>query len=305
MQGTSSRRPVHTLAGSTDRSSAAGAPHARTARACSETHLGAERPSASNVERRKPTVPVPAARITPEAYDAVLFDLDGVLTRTAKVHAACWKRMFDAFLEKRARESREPFRAFDIATEYTRYVDGKLRYDGVRSFLESRGITLPEGTPEDPPSAETVCGLGNRKNELIHEVLASEGVEVYDSSVAWVRQLRDAGVRTAVVSASRNCEAVLRTAGIGELFDVRVDGVVAARLGLAGKPAPDTFLEAARALGAAPARTVVVEDAVSGVQAGVAGGFGLVIGVDRTHHPGALRAAGAHIVVEDLAVLLA
>jgi beta-phosphoglucomutase family hydrolase len=237
-------------------------------------------------------------------FDAVLFDLDGVLTATAKLHATCWKKMFDEYLQQRAAATGEPFQPFEIATDYKQYVDGKLRYDGVRGFLESRSINLPWGDPEDPPDRETVCGLGNRKNELIQEALATGGVEVFESSIALVRQLRDAGIKTAVVSASKNCEAILRAAGIADLFDTRVDGIVAARLELPGKPAPDTFLEAARQLGAEPERAVVVEDAVSGVQAGRAGGFGLVVGVDRKGDPEALRNNGADVVVADLSELL-
>jgi alpha,alpha-trehalase len=243
--------------------------------------------------------------ITPERYDAVLFDLDGVLTDTARVHAACWKRMFDAFLERSAERSGEPFRPFDPDGDYRHYVDGKPRYEGVRDFLASRGIELPEGDPADPPGRETLCGLGNRKNELIGEALASEGVEVYQGSVELVRRLRARGLRTAVVSSSKNCAAILAAAGIAELFELRLDGEVAARQDLAGKPAPDTFLRAARLLGVEPARAVVVEDAISGVQAGRAGGFGLVVGVDRHGDAGALRANGADVVVGDLGELLA
>jgi beta-phosphoglucomutase family hydrolase len=243
-------------------------------------------------------------RQIPDRFDAVLFDLDGVLTATAKLHATCWKKMFDEYLLERAATTGETFQPFEIATDYKRYVDGKLRYDGVRAFLESRGIDLPWGDPEDPPDRATICGLGNRKNELIQDFLASGSVEVFESSVAVVRQLRGAGIRTAVVSASKNCQAILEAAGIVDLFDVRVDGVVAAQLQLPGKPAPDTFLEAARQLGVAPERAVVVEDAVSGVQAGRAGGFGLVIGVDRKGDPEALRNNGADVVVTDLGELL-
>jgi beta-phosphoglucomutase family hydrolase len=242
--------------------------------------------------------------VTPERFDAVLFDLDGVLTDTAKVHAACWKKMFDEFLRKRSTQTGEAFRPFDSDTDYKRYVDGKLRYEGVRSFLQSRGIHLPYGDPSDPASHETICGLGNRKNELIQEVLATEGVEVYERSLPFVRHLRSVGMRTAIVSASRNCPAVLAAAGIADLFDVRVDGEVASRLHLAGKPAPDTFLEAARQLGVEPARAVVVEDAISGVQAGRAGQFGLVIGVARKGEADALRENGADVVVADLSELL-
>lgn len=246
----------------------------------------------------------PHPSITPDRFDAVLFDLDGVLTSTAKIHSSCWKTMFDDFLRHRAAERKEPFQPFGIDTDYKRYVDGKLRYEGVRSFLTSRNISLTEGTPEDPPSVETICGLGNRKDELVKAAINQGEVEAYPGSVALVRRLRERGIRTAVVSSSNNCEHVLRAAGIFDLFELRVDGVVASKLGLPGKPAPDTFLEAARMLGVSPPRTVVVEDALAGVQAGRAGGFGLVVGVDREGSGEALRTAGANIVVTDLAELL-
>jgi beta-phosphoglucomutase family hydrolase len=246
----------------------------------------------------------PRQSITPDRFDAVLFDLDGVLTSTAKIHSSCWKTMFDAFLRHRATERKEPFQPFGIDTDYKRYVDGKLRYEGVRSFLASRNITLAEGTPEDPPTVETVCGLGNRKDELVKAAIEKGEVESYPGSVALVRHLREQGTRTAVVSSSNNCEQVLRAAGIFDLFELRVDGVVASKLGLPGKPAPDTFLEAARMLGISPARAVVVEDALAGVQAGRAGGFGLVIGVDREGSGDVLRTSGADVVVTDLAELL-
>ena len=246
----------------------------------------------------------PCPPLTSEYFDAVLFDLDGVLTDTAKLHADCWKRMFDEFLRRRSAKRGEPFTPFDADADYKAYVDGKPRYEGVRSFLEARLMELPYGHPDDPSARETICGLGNRKNELIQEVLATEGVELYASSVELVRYLRQVGIRTAVVSSSRNCEAVLAAAGIGHLFDARVDGMTAARDGLAGKPAPDTFLAATRCLGASPARTAVVEDALSGVQAGRAGGFGLVIGVARHGDGGALRRSGADTVVADLEELL-
>ncbi|NNC93273.1 MAG: beta-phosphoglucomutase family hydrolase [Acidimicrobiia bacterium] len=242
--------------------------------------------------------------VSRELFDAVLFDLDGVLTATARLHAACWKKMFDEYLAERSGGPGAPFEAFEIATDYKRYVDGKLRYDGVQSFLQSRDIALPWGDPDDPPNRETVCGLGNRKNELIGELLDTDGVDTYESSITWLRQLRQAGFATAVVSASKNCERVLHAAGIADLFDTRVDGVVAAATGLAGKPAPDTFLEGARRLGVDVERAVVVEDAVSGVQAGKAGGFGLVIGVDRAGDPDALRDGGADLVVADLGELI-
>jgi alpha,alpha-trehalase len=238
--------------------------------------------------------------LTRERFDAVLFDLDGVLTDTARVHALCWKRMFDEFLKRRG----EDYRPFDLNEDYRRHVDGKPRYEGVRDFLASRGIELPMGDPSEPPGWGTVSGLGNRKNELINENLAAEGVDVYEKSVVLVRRLLDQGFRTAVVSSSKNCEAILKAADISDLFEVRVDGVVAAREHLAGKPAPDTFLRAAGLLDSEPRRAVVVEDAISGVQAGRAGGFGLVIGVDRHDDAEALRAGGADVVVADLGEFL-
>lgn len=236
--------------------------------------------------------------------DAVLFDLDGVLTATARIHARCWKRMFDEYLRARAARRGEPFEPFDTERDYLPYVDGKPRYDGVQSFLASRGIELPWGDPSDTPNRETVCGLGNQKNLLFNEALAEERPEVYAGAVAYVCHLRDRGVKTAVVTASKNATAVLRAAGIEQLFDAQLDGVVAAELGLAGKPAPDTFLEAARRLAVEPGCAAVVEDAVSGVQAGRAGGFGLVIGVDRGGNAAALAANGADIVVRDVGELL-
>ncbi|MGQ4807585.1 hypothetical protein NKDENANG_00939 [Candidatus Entotheonellaceae bacterium PAL068K] len=242
--------------------------------------------------------------ITRDRFDAVLFDLDGVLTETATVHAAAWKKMFDAFLQQRAVATNTPFQPFDINPDYQRYVDGKPRYEGVRSFLESRGIDLPHGDPDEPPNHDTICGLGNRKNVLVNEVLATEGAEAYDGSVAWVRHLRRQGIKTAVVSSSQNCKAILQAAGIAALFEVRIDGDVAARLHLAGKPAPDTFLKAAARLGVDPKRAVVVEDALAGVQAGRTGGFGLVIGVNRQADAEALRQWGADVVVNDLGDLL-
>jgi len=242
--------------------------------------------------------------ITLDQLDAVLFDLDGVLTATARIHARCWKRMFDEYLMRRAERSGTSYEPFDVERDYLPYVDGKPRYDGVHSFLASRGIELPWGDPADPPETATVCGLGNRKNELFNEVLREERPQVFERAIRYVRRLRERGVKTAVVTASKNAAAVLRAAGIDELFDVQMDGVVAAELGLAGKPEPDTFLEAARRLGVEPARAAVVEDAISGVQAGRAGGFGLVVGVDRTGNAEALTANGADIVVRDAGDLL-
>ncbi|HEV7861075.1 MAG TPA: beta-phosphoglucomutase family hydrolase [Acidimicrobiia bacterium] len=239
----------------------------------------------------------------PDGIRAGLFDLDGVLTRTATVHAAAWKEMFDDFLRRRAQETGEPFVPFDAHADYDRFVDGKKRADGVRSFLASRGIDLPDGDPDDPAGAATVHGLGNRKNELVLAKLAG-GVDVYPGSVRYVEAARDAGLRRAVVSSSANTETVLKVTGLADLFEVVVDGVVAAREGLPGKPAPDMFLAAARALDVAPPEAAVFEDALAGVEAGRAGGFGFVVGVDRTGQAEELRRHGADIVVADLADLL-
>ena len=240
----------------------------------------------------------------PEAITACLFDLDGVLTQTAKIHAAAWKQMFDGFLREWADRTGAPFHPFDRPTDYDEYVDGKPRLDGVRSFLESRGIELPLGSAADPPEAETVHGLGTRKNELVLELIREQGVEPYEGSVRFVEAVREQGLRRAVVSASTNCRDVLVAAGIEHLFETRIDGVVAEREGLAGKPAPDTFLAAARAFGVEPAHAAVFEDALAGVEAGRAGAFGWVVGVDRTGHAEALERRGADVVVQDLAELL-
>lgn len=242
--------------------------------------------------------------ITRDKFDAVLFDLDGVLTATAKVHATCWKKMFDEYLQSRASRTGEPFQPFEITTDYRFYVDGKPRFDGVRDFLQSRGIELPEGTPNDPPQTETVCGLGNRKNEMINAVIESDGVEAYEGSLALVRQIRREGIKVAVVTSSQNCDAVLKAAGIANIFTVRVDGNIIHDQNLSGKPAPDGFLAAAKSLGVDPKRAVVVEDAISGVQAGRDGGFGLVIGIARKGDSEELRQHGADIVVKDLGELL-
>jgi beta-phosphoglucomutase family hydrolase len=241
----------------------------------------------------------------PDAVSACLFDLDGVLTQTAKVHAAAWKEMFDAYLRERAARTGERFVPFDAVGEYDQYVDGKPRYEGVQSFLASRGIELPRGEPEDPPQAETVDGLGNRKNEIVLRLIRERGVEPYEGSVKYVRAARDAGLRRAVVSSSTNCHDVLVAAGIEDLFEVRIDGVVAEREHLHGKPAPDTFLAGARALGVEPAQAAVFEDALAGVAAGRAGHFGFVVGVDRVGQADALREHGADVVVSDLSELLA
>ena len=234
-------------------------------------------------------------------YDAVLFDLDGVLTKTAQVHAAAWKRLFDGFLEPRAAKAGKPFVPFDIDADYLRYVDGKSRSDGVAAFLESRGIKLPIGSPGDGSEVQSVHSLGNLKDQYFLDDLKRDGVETYEAAIDLVRELRAEEIKTAVVSSSNNCAAVLEAAGISNLFDARVDGKDITALELHGKPAPDAFLEAARRVGAEPARAVVVEDAIAGVEAGRAGRFGCVIGVDRHEQAQALRDGGADVVVTDLA----
>jgi Cof subfamily protein (haloacid dehalogenase superfamily)/beta-phosphoglucomutase family hydrolase len=240
----------------------------------------------------------------PASTRACLFDLDGVLTQTAKVHAAAWKAAFDEFLRARASASAAPFVPFDAVRDYDEYVDGRPRSDGVRSFLASRDIHLPEGDEHDPPTAETIAGLGNRKNDLFMRLLHSEPVATYEGSVRYVRAVKSRGFKTAVVSSSKHCREVLDSAGISDLFDVDIDGVVADRDHLAGKPAPDTYLAAARALAVEPARAAVFEDALAGVEAGRAGHFGCVIGVDRAGQATLLRQHGANVVVSDLAALL-
>jgi beta-phosphoglucomutase family hydrolase len=234
----------------------------------------------------------------PDAIRVCLFDLDGVLTKTATVHFAAWKRTFDEYLQEHEPGS-EPFSQLD----YNRYVDGKHRADGVRGFLASRGITLPEGSPGDPPDAATVQGIATRKNALVLQELDENGVEVYPGSVDYLRAVKQAGLSTAVVTASANGEHVIKAGGFADLVDARVDGVVAARDHLRGKPEPDTFLAGARAFGVEPAQAVVFEDAISGVQAGRAGNFGYVVGVDRVGQADALRDAGADVVVQDLSEL--
>ena len=260
-------------------------------------------PSAAAVARSL-SRPGSKRAITHEQYDAVLFDLDGVITDTASIHALCWKQMFDEYLQERARQSGEAFRPFDLASDYRLYVDGKPRFDGVRDFLASRGIRLPEGSPDDAPQAETVGGLGNRKNDLVNAVIEDKGVEAYKGSVELIHQLRRQGFKIAVVTSSQNCRAVLKAAKLDEAFDVLVDGNTIHAQRLAGKPAPDTFLMAAKLLGAEPARTVVIEDAISGVQAGSNGNFGLVIGVARKGNVEELRSNGADLVVNDLGDLV-
>jgi beta-phosphoglucomutase family hydrolase len=239
----------------------------------------------------------------PDRVRGCLFDLDGVLTKTALVHDAAWKEMFDDFLDARAERTGQPFVAFDPVRDYDEYVDGRPRAEGTRSFLASRGIELPEGKPGDPPEAETIGGLSNRKNELVLRRIRADGVQVYEGSVQYVRAVRDAGLRRAVVTSSANGAEVLAAAGLSDLFDARIDGIVAEREHLRGKPAPDTFLAGARALGLEPAEAAVFEDALAGVEAGRAGGFGLVVGVDRVGQAAQLAEHGADIVVADLAEL--
>ncbi|WP_213453061.1 HAD family hydrolase [Rhizomonospora bruguierae] len=240
----------------------------------------------------------------PPGVTACLFDMDGVLTQTAIVHNAAWTETFDAYLRKRSEDTNEPFRPFDPVRDYHDYVDGRARADGVRTFLASRGITLPEGSPDDPPEADTVNGLGNRKNVIVVRRIREEGVQVFDGSVAYLRAATAAGLSCAVVSASANTPDVLRVTGLDQLITTRVDGIVARELKLPGKPAPDTFLEGARRLGVRPEQAAVFEDAQSGVAAGRAGNFGYVIGVDRVGQAEELKRHGADIVVNDLSELL-
>jgi beta-phosphoglucomutase family hydrolase len=240
----------------------------------------------------------------PPGVSACLFDLDGVLTRTASVHAAAWKQMFDGFLQEWASRTGQELVPFDAGADYDNYVDGRPRLDGTRGFLQSRGIDLPEGSPDDPPGALTVHGLSNQKNELVLRMLREGGVEVYESSVRYVQAVRDAGLRTAVVSSSANTAEVLDAAGISHQFDARIDGIVAAERHLTGKPAPDTFLAGAAAVGVGPESAAVFEDALAGVEAGRAGGFALVVGVDRVGQAEELRRHGADVVVSDLSELL-
>ncbi|MER7845421.1 beta-phosphoglucomutase family hydrolase [Kitasatospora sp. NPDC096077] len=240
----------------------------------------------------------------PDDIRAFLFDLDGVLTQTATVHAAAWKDTFDAFLRAEAARTGGQFTPFDAVTDYDAYVDGRPRLDGTRSFLRSRGIDLPEGTEDDPPNARTVQGISRAKNDTVLRLIREQGVRPYEGSVAYVHRLRALGLPGAVVSSSANCRDVLRSAGILDLFEVIVDGVVAKQQALPGKPAPDTYLYAARALGVEPAHAAVFEDALAGVASGRAGGFGAVVGVNRTGQAAELRRDGATVVVDDLAELL-
>jgi beta-phosphoglucomutase family hydrolase len=240
----------------------------------------------------------------PDSISALLFDLDGVLTETAKVHAQAWARAFDELLRERAEKEGAELVPFDRVRDYDEYVDGKPRYDGVRSFVASRGIRLPEGEKDDPPGLGSIQAVGNLKNEIVRELIEKQGVAAYEGSKRYLEAVREAGLARAVVSSSANCRAVLRSGGIADYFETVVDGVLAEREGLAGKPAPDTFLAGAKMLGVAPARAVVFEDALAGVKAGHDGRFGYVVGVDRAGQARELREHGADVVVEDLAELL-
>jgi beta-phosphoglucomutase family hydrolase len=240
----------------------------------------------------------------PDKVRACLFDLDGVLTDTASVHKKAWKAMFDSYLRDRAKRTGEQFVPFDIDADYLTYIDGKKREDGVRSFLAARGITLPEGDPDDNPSAETVHGLGNRKNELFQQTIHEDGVKVFDGSRRYLEAVSAAGLAVAVVSSSANTREVLKVTGLNEFVQQRVDGVTMREEHIAGKPAPDSFLRAAEALGVTPAEAAVFEDALAGVEAGRRGHFGCVVGVDRVGQGEALRRNGADVVVTDLAGLL-
>lgn len=242
--------------------------------------------------------PRPLPRSQP--VKAVLFDLDGVITETANVHAAAWKRVFDEYLESRAKEPDERTRAFDADRDYREFVDGKPRHEGAASFLQSRGISLPFGSEADPPESETVCGLANRKNRYFHDWLDHHAVKAFPGAVTLIRALRRAGVKTAVFSASRNAGAVLRSAGVLDLFDAIITGDAADDLDLPGKPDPAILLEAAARLAVSPADAAVFEDAIAGIEAGIRGGFATVIGVDRAGNAEALRRAGAHVVVHHL-----
>ena len=240
----------------------------------------------------------------PDDIEACLFDLDGVLTKTAKVHAAAWKEMFDGYLRGRADRTGEPFVPFDAGADYDEYVDGKPRYDGVKSFLASRSIDLPQGSPSDDPATESIDGLGNRKNDLVLKIIHDEGVKPYPGSVEYVNAVRDAGLGTACVSSSANAGEVLEAAGVRALFEAVVDGRVVEEDGLKGKPAPDTYVKGAEEVGVKASEAAVFEDALSGVEAGRKGNFGYVVGVDRTGQADALKQHGADVVVKDLGELL-
>jgi alpha,alpha-trehalase len=236
-------------------------------------------------------------------FKAAILDMDGVVTSSRQAHAAAWKRMFDEYLRKHAREHGGEFKPFDDGVDYNRYVDGKPRYDGARSFLESRGISLPYGSPDDQPGKETVCGLGNLKNRYFQEYLEKNGMEPFHSTVDFVHKMQDRKMSVAVISSSRNAKKVLEAAGVRDLFQAIVDGEYMSERNLEGKPEPDIFLEAAKNLNVSPDRAIVIEDAISGVKAGKAGGFGLVIGIDRSGNNPELKDHGADIVVSDLSEL--
>ncbi len=239
-------------------------------------------------------------QLSAKKFEAAIFDLDGVITQSEKAHAAAWKEMFDLYLSKYGKRLGKHYDPFDIGRDYAAYVDGKLRYEGVKSFLESRGIHLPYGSSEDAPKKETVCGLGNWKNQLFQKHLKREGVEVYASSVALIRELREMGFKIAVVSSSKNCSEIVKRTKIGYLFDVQVDGIMAEKLKFKGKPDPDVFLYTAKKLRVSPEKTVVFEDSFAGVNAGHKGHFGCVIGIDRRGHAKDLKQHGADIVLADL-----
>ncbi|MHA6249158.1 beta-phosphoglucomutase family hydrolase [Pontibacter sp. CAU 1760] len=229
---------------------------------------------------------------------ALILDMDGVITQTARLHAAAWKKMFDAYLRQRGQQDAKNYAPLEIATDYRQHIDGIPRYDGVRNFLQSRGILLPEGTAADTPDMETVAGLGNRKNEFFQELMQAQGVEVYPDTLAFLKKRKAEGYRLAVISASKNCRSILAAAGVADMFEVRVDGQVAVERNLKGKPAPDVFIEAARQLGVPVGKTAIFEDAISGVQAGRAGGFALVVGIDRTNQEKELIENGAELALQ-------
>ena len=249
-------------------------------------------------------VPTEISRPNLADFEAILFDLDGVITKTAVLHAVAWKQLFDEYLKTVAERKGSTYKPFDIEEDYRLYVDGKSRYDGVKDFLASRGLTLPWGSPHDGPDKETIYGLGKKKDGYFKAALRDNGVVVYPGTVQYLRGAKTAGLKTAVVSSSHHCREVLAAAGLTQLFEASIDGHEIDRLHLPGKPAPDTFLEAARRLGVPPAKAIVVEDAQAGVKAGRDGGFGRVIGVNRRNQAEALRQQGADIVVDDLAELL-
>ena len=253
---------------------------------------------------RHPMCPPPKVPVDWGRFRAVLFDLDGVITQSARIHAAAWKETFDDFLARYSKTTGTAFEPFDIHRDYTRHVDGLPRRDGIRAFLNSRGLCLAEGSPDAPATSDTITGLANRKNAAFHRILERDGISIYQDALVLLRGVEARGCRTGLITSSRNCAAVLAAASLTGRFDVEVDGVVAARLQLAGKPAPDTFLEAARRLGVTPSQAALVEDSIAGIEAASAGGFALVIAVDRAGIAAELRAAGADLVVDDLACLV-